>query len=281
MKLDDLELGPRFHARLAGNEALTPPGTLAEVRELTLALNEEGFRFDIGQSVAVLVAGPHDFGQSHHLRLYSIASTPAEAGPGRITICVRRCHYVDPYSGERYRGVASNHLCDLPVGSELVLAGPVGLPFVIPDDPATPLLMVGLGTGVAPFRALLRHIFEERGGWQGKVRLFHGARVGLESVYRDRIADYQSQASGFEAVEVLSSRPAWDDPADLAAAIAQHETEVWELLEDPATHVYVAGLTDVAEAFEEALARLAGGSEAWAQRKAKLVADGRWMELLY
>ncbi|MCC5871492.1 MAG: oxidoreductase [Gammaproteobacteria bacterium] len=281
MKLEDLELGPRFHARLVGNEALTPPGTRAEVRELTLELIEEGFTFSIGQSVAVLLAGPHDFGQSHHVRLYSIASTPDEAGPGRITICVRRCHYVDPYSGERYRGIASNHLCDLPVGSELLLAGPVGLPFVIPEDPATPLLMVGLGTGVAPFRALLRYLFEERGGWQGKVRLFHGARVGLESVYRERIADYQSQASGFEAVEVLSSRPAWDDPADLSAAIVRHEAEVWALLEDPAVHVYIAGLTPVAEAFEEALAGLAGSREAWARRKADLVADGRWMELLY
>ncbi|TVS19073.1 MAG: hypothetical protein EA417_01430 [Gammaproteobacteria bacterium] len=281
MKLEDLELGPHFRARLVGNEALTPPEARAEVRELTLELSEDGFTFSIGQSVAVLLAGPHDFGQSHHVRLYSIASTPAETGPGRITICVRRCHYVDPYSGERYRGIASNHLCDLPVGSELVLAGPVGLPFVVPDDPTAPLLMVGLGTGVAPFRALLRHIFEERGGWQGKVRLFHGARVGLESVYRERIADYQSQASGFEAVEVLSSRPAWDDPADLSAAIARHEAEVWALLEDPAVHVYIAGLTPVAEAFEEALAGLAGGREAWARRKADLVADGRWMELLY
>ncbi len=281
MKLEDLELGIRFHARLVGNEALTPPGARAEVRELTLELIEKGFTFSIGQSIAVLLAGPHDFGQSHHVRLYSIASTPDEAGPGRITICVRRCHYVDPYSGERFRGIASNHLCDLAVGSELLLAGPVGLPFVIPHDPASPLLMVGLGTGIAPFRALLRHIFEERGGWQGKVRLFHGARVGLESVYRDLIADYQLQASGFEAIEVLSSRPAWDDPVDLSGAIARHEAEVWEGLEDPATHVYVAGLAGVAAAFEAALARLAGGSEAFAALKAKLVADGRWMEILY
>lgn len=281
MKLEDLDLGPRFNARLVRNEPLVPAGARAEVRELTLELLEAGFRFSIGQSVAVLLAGPHDFGQSHHVRLYSIASTPEEGGPARITLCVRRCHYVDPYSGERYRGIASNHLCDLPVGSELVLAGPVGLPFVIPDDPAAPLLMVGLGTGIAPFLALMRHIFEERGGWQGKVRLFHGARTGLESVYRERIADYQSQAPAFEAIEVLSSRPAWDDPADLQAAIARHETEVWQLLEGPAVHVYVAGRTDVAASFEAALARLAGGNEAWQQRKAELLAEDRWMELLY
>jgi hypothetical protein len=42
---------------------------------------------------------------------------------------------------------------------------------------------VGLGTGIAPFRRLLRKVYEER-HWQGKVMLFHGARVGLETRHR-------------------------------------------------------------------------------------------------
>jgi ferredoxin--NADP+ reductase len=283
MKLDELPLEPRLTARLVGNAPLNLPGAREEVRELLLALDDPAFRFEIGQCIAVLVAGPLDFGQRHHVRLYSIASTPAEAGPGRIGICVRRCHYIDPFSGERYPGVASNYLCDLPVGASLVVAGPIGLPFRIPEDPRANLLMVGLGTGIGPFRALLRHIYTERGGWEGKVRLFHGARSGLELAYRndrrDDIAAYLDQAT-FRAIEALSTRPAWDEPADLGAAIARHKADVLELLDDALTHVYLAGLIAVGSQFDAALAATLGDA-AWADKKARLIESGRWMELLY
>lgn len=280
MKIEELDLGRRWSARLVGSFALTPPSAREEVRELVLEVLEPGFEFQIGQSVAVMVAGPHDFGQRQHIRLYTLASTPAEAGPRRISLCVKRCSYLDPYSGERFPGIASNFLCDLPEGSELVLGGPVGLPFRIPADPGSPLLMVGLGTGIAPFRALIRQLYEQR-QWQGRVMLFHGARVGLEAVYRDAIATVCQKARDFAPIEVLSPRPAWDAPVELAAAIARHEAEVWQLLGDPNIHVYVAGLTQIGEQFDAALAGPAGGAAAWATRKAELQAAGRWMTLLY
>lgn len=284
MKLEDTALEPRLHARLISNEPLNLPGAREQVRELVLEIDDGAFHFEIGQCIAVLLAGPFDFGQRRHVRLYSIASTPAEAGPRRFAICVRRCHYVDPFSGERYAGLASNHLCDLPVGSPLVIAGPIGLPFRVPDDPRANLLMVGVGTGIGPFRALLRHIYRERGGWQGKVRLFYGARSGLELAYlNDRRADIASyfDQDTFRAIEALSPRPAWDEPADLGAAIARHQAEVLELVEHPATHVYLAGLAAAGAAFDAALAAALGSSPEWAAKKARLVDSGRWMELLY
>lgn len=284
MKLDQLALDQRFTARLVANTPLHLPGAREEVRELLLEFDAADFRFEIGQCIAVLIAGALDFRQRHHVRLYSIASTPAEAGPRRIGICVRRCHYLDPFSGERYPGVASNYLCDLPVGATVVVAGPIGLPFRIPDDPRANLLMIGLGTGIGPFRALLRHIYTERGGWQGKVRLFHGARSGLELAYRndrrDDIGTYLDQQT-FRAIEALSPRPAWDEPADLGAAVTLHQAEMLELLDDPTTHVYLAGLAQVGEQLDAALGAACGDAAAWAEKKAHLVACGRWMEVLY
>jgi ferredoxin--NADP+ reductase len=280
MKIEELDLGQRWPARLVENNPLTPPGARTEVRELVLEVLEPGIDFRVGQSVALLVAGPHDFGQQHHIRLYTVERTPAGAGADRISLCVRRCSYLDPYSGERFPGIASNYLCDLPVGSELLFAGPVGLPFVIPEDPRTPLLIVGLGTGIAPFRSLVRELYEER-HWQGRVMLFHGTRVGLEWVYRDAIAALCKDSAGFSPVEVRSPRPAWDDPADLAEAIRRHQHEVWQLLSEPDIHVYVAGLAQIGQQFDAALAEAAGSAEAWAQRKAEIVAAGRWMTLLY
>ena len=280
MKIEELDIGQRWPARLVENTALTPPGARDEVRELVLEVDAPGKDFLAGQSVAVLVAGPHDFGQRHHVRLYTVAKTPAEAGPGRFSLCVRRCSYLDPYSGERFPGIASNFLCDLPAGSELLLGGPVGLPFLIPEDPHTPLLIVGLGTGIAPFRAMIRELYEER-HWQGRVMLFHGARVGLETVYRDAIAAVCKRSTNYSPVEVVSPRPAWDDPEDLADAVRRHQAEVWQLLSEPNVHVYIAGLTRVSQQFDAALAEAAGGAEEWARRKAEICAAGRWMTLLY
>jgi ferredoxin--NADP+ reductase len=280
MRIEDLDLGQRWSARLVENALLTPPEGREEVRELLLETQSPGLDLRVGQNVAVLVAGPHDFGQRHHVRLYTLASTPAEAGPGRFSVCVRRCSYLDPYSGERFPGVASNYLCDLAAGSELLLAGPVGLPFAIPADPHTPLLAVGLGTGIAPFRALLHEVFEER-HWRGKVMLFHGARAGLETAYIGAIAAMSKDSAGFVPVEVKSPRPAWDDPADLAAAVRRHQGEVWELLSHPDIHVYLAGQARIGQQLDAALAEAAGSAEAWAKRKAEISDAGRWMALLY
>lgn len=280
MNIQELELGRCWNARLVANVALTAPGSREEVRELTLEVEGGVADFRAGQSVEVLIAGPLDFGQRQHVRLYTVAATAAERGPGRFSLCVRRCSYLDPYSGERYPGIASNHLCDLSPGSTLRLAGPVGLPFLIPQDPRAPLLLVGLGTGIAAFRALLHEVLVER-AWQGRVLLFQGARSGLEAVYRDTLAALAGGARSFTRIEVASPRPAWDDPVDLAGALSRHRDEVWQLLQDPASHVYLAGLAVLAQQLDGALAAAAGSSEAWAARKAEMAAAGRWMSVLY
>ncbi len=280
MRIEDLELGRGWSARLLENSPLTPPEAREEVRELLLESGQPDAELQAGQSVAVLVAGPHDLGQRNHVRLYTVARTPAELGAGRFTLCVRRCSFLDPYSGERFPGIASNYLCDLPAGSQLTLGGPVGLPFVIPDDPDTPLLIVGLGTGIAPFRGMIRELYEER-DWKGPVMLFHGARVGLETVYRDSIAELCERSAGFSPVQVVSPRPAWGDPADLADAVLRHREEVWQLLCEPTVHVYLAGLSWVGKAFDKAMIEAAGGADAWIKRKGEIKSAGCWMSLLY
>lgn len=183
-------------------------------------------------------------------------------------------------NGARFPGIASNFLCDLPVGSTLTLAGPVGLPFRIPDDPASPLLMIGLGTGAAPFRSLLYEVCVGR-RWSGRILLFKGARTGLESVYRDVFDALGQRAPRYARIEVESPRPARQDQADLAGALRRHSATVWAMLSEPGIHVYLAGLKPIAEQMDHALAEAAGSAEAWSARKRQLAATGRWMALLY
>ena len=57
--------------------------------------------------------------------------------------------------------------------------------------------------------------------------------------------------------------------------------EIWKLLNDDRTYVYVAGLAPVRDALDKLFATLSGSNDAWAIRKARLVDAGRWVELLY
>jgi ferredoxin--NADP+ reductase len=284
--LAEYDITHPFEATVKESVRITPEESKEEVRHIVLEIPMARFEFRVGQNIGVLVPGPHEFGNPHHLRLYSIASA-AEGETGQrshIAICVKRCSYIDDVSGERHKGVASNYLCNSKPGDMLTLTGPYGLAFEVPDNPSANLLMVGLGTGIAPFRAFIRHIYETLGGWKGKVRLFYGARSGLELLYRNDLnrdlTQYYDQET-FKAFEAVSPRPHLDEPIALQRALEQNAQEVWSLMLDPFTYVYVAGLEKVAEMFDNALSKIAGSEDKWQRRKAELKAGRRWSETIY
>lgn len=268
-------------ATLIARQRLTPPGSPEDVMQLRFATDDAGFDTRIGQCVRV--RAPGRFGQRHHERLYSIADLD-RSDPQRteFELLVRRCDYLDEFSGERLAGVASNHLCDLALGQSIELTGPVGYPFEVPADPEAPLLMIGMGTGIAPFRGLVHRIYDTLGGWRAPVRLFYGARSALEMLYmnnqNDDLAHYGDEAT-FRAFQAVSPRPAFDAPPALGQALAAHAAEVATLLQDRRTQVFVAGPQAMLAGVEAALAQAAGGDAA--TPRATLLAEGRWHELLY
>jgi ferredoxin--NADP+ reductase len=166
MRLEDYPTEPRFTAKVLSTEEITEEGTDIEVRELILGLENHQFDFEIGQSIGVLVESSGDFGHTVHHRLYTVADTPKDCGNPEITIVVRRCNYIDDYSGEQFIGVNSNFLCDRKPGDEVTITGPFGMPFKVPEDKNANLLLIGLGTGIAPFRALVKHIYKNVGDWK-------------------------------------------------------------------------------------------------------------------
>ncbi len=286
MRLEDYPTDPRFNATVLKTERITDEGTDVEVRELVLEVDRQDFNFDIGQSIGVLVEGPKEFGGSVHHRLYTVADTPSSKGKGKpeITIVVRRCNYIDDYSGEEYEGVNSNYLCDRRPGDRVSITGPFGLPFTVPRDKSANLLLIGLGTGIAPFRAFLKHIYQEVGDWEGKVRLLYGARSGLEMIYmneqRDDFTLYYDEET-FEAIQALSPRPNWADPIAWDYAIEERSEEILSMLDDEHTYVYVAGLVPIRDALDKVFATMVGSAESWSKKKTELIDAGRWVELLY
>jgi ferredoxin--NADP+ reductase len=286
MHLEDYDIDARFKATVVSTERITPAESDEEVREIVLDVDRADFDYKVGQSIGVLAPAPPDFGNEFHFRLYSVADLPtrSKAGHPQIKICVRRCNYIDEYSGEKYKGIASNYLCDLNAGDTLTITGPFGMPFQVPEEKDANLILIGTGTGIAPFRALVKHIYTNVKSWKGRVWLFYGARTGLEMLYmndeKDDFSQYYDKKT-FEAFKALSPRPSWADPIGWGDVLAERGDELWEMLAHPDTYVYVAGLEPMRDHLDKVLSELAGSKDKWQRRKAELMAGKRWVELLY
>ena len=283
--MNEIELGPTVEAIVKNSTRVTPEST-DEVRQITLQIDDPSFRYREGQSIGVVVSGELPFGNKYHLRRYSIAQDLGAGADGmaEFAILVRRCFYIDEINGEEYPGIASNYLCDLSPGDKLTLTGPYKSPFKMPPDTSSNLLMIGTGTGIAPFRAFIQNIYQDKGSWQGKVRLFYGAKNGMDLLYmndhNDDLAIYFDEKT-FEAYCGIAGRPLSSDHDGLERSIEDNSEEIWSLVQQGNTYVYLAGLTNVAKSFDKKMAELAGSETAWHSLKEKLQAEGRFSELLY
>ena len=117
-------------------------------------------------------------------RLYSISSSH-NATPGGLSLTVDCVRYV---IGKRKRfGVASNFLAErINPGDEVKVYVQKAHGFALPQDPKTPIIMIGPGTGIAPFRAFL--LDRRATGAGGKNWLFFGhQRSECDFFYSDEL----------------------------------------------------------------------------------------------
>ena len=283
-RLGNYNTNVRYQAKVLSSERLTPPDT-EEIREIQIEVQDPEFNCQVDQSFGVLVAANEDFGNEWHHRLYSVADLPEKKGKNtRIMFLVKRCSYIDEFSGEIYPGIASNYLCDLMPEDKLMITGPFELPFTIPEDPSANLIFIGMGTGIAPFRAFIKHIYHQEKKWKGSIQLYYGARSGLELLYMNDeagdLTNYYDEET-FEAFHALSPRPDWDDPIALEATIVGRAEKVLEALAQSNTYIYVAGHLKVRKQLDDAFAEILGSLDQWTRRKAELIAGHKWAEIIY
>lgn len=122
-------------------------------------------------------------------RLYSIASSP-KAHPGEVHLTVAIVRY-DSF-GRKRGGVCSTYLSDRIAGEKPGVFVHKNKAFRLPEDPAVPVIMIGPGTGIAPFRAFLeeRQITEAT----GKNWLFFGNPYkSTDFLYQDELEAMQSE----------------------------------------------------------------------------------------
>lgn len=168
-------------------------------------------------------------------RQYSISSSPM-AYPDEVHITVRTVSY-ESYGRARY-GVCSTQLAQrAEVGNYLPVYIQQNDHFRLPDNPDTPIIMIGPGTGVAPFRAFLGE--REETGATGKSWLFYGDQhFTTDFLYQIEWQRWLKDGV-LTRMDVAFSR----DTAEkvyVQHRMLEHSREVYEWLEEGAV-IYVCG----------------------------------------
>ena len=263
------------------------PGDAAALRRLTDG--EDGAEPDKADLLDLLLAFPSarpplaDLARSLpalKLRLYSIASS-LRATPGQVHLCVGVVR--DTRHGRSRNGVASSFLADRAIAHGPILASITQSHFRLPRDPATPVIMIGPGTGIAPFRAFL----QERAslGQKGRTWLFFGdQRAASDFLFADELRAWLADGT-LARLDTAFSR-------DQAAKIyVQHRMEeqqadLWRWLQEGG-HLYVCGdASRMARDVDAALRRIAatqGGLDEAQARDwiAALARQGRYQRDVY
>jgi sulfite reductase (NADPH) flavoprotein alpha-component len=171
-------------------------------------------------------------------RLYSIASS-LKAHPNQVDLLVVAVRYT--IRGRVREGICSTWITDRwPVGATAeVYSQNQQKHFAMPASGDTPMIMVGPGTGLAPFRAFV----EERRvlGARGKNWLFFGEqRQASDFFYKDQLTGYAGD--GFLRLDTAFSR---DQPQKVYVQhrMCEHARDIWAWLEDGA-ELFVCGDKD-------------------------------------
>ncbi len=174
-------------------------------------------------------------------RYYSISSSPlVEANQCSITVGVVEAPARKGYG--TYYGVCSTYLAGQLKGSAIFsLVKDTKSPFRLPADPRTPLIMVGPGTGLAPFRGFLqeRAVQKAQGKQVGPALLFFGCRTPQQDfIYEDELRRFEQQ--GVTKLEKAFSRVPGQKKTYVQDSILANQGQVWRLLEQGA-FIYVCG----------------------------------------
>ncbi|MFF7601581.1 bifunctional cytochrome P450/NADPH--P450 reductase [Streptomyces mirabilis] len=217
-------------------------------------------------------------------RFYSISSAPL-ANPRHVRLTVGLLEGPALSGDGQYRGTCSSYVAGLEPGD--VFYGYVRVPsptFAPPTDPATPLILIGPGTGIAPLRGFLeeRASQQENGIEVGLSQVFVGCRhPEHDYFYRQEMQAWEQ--SGIAQVHTAFSAVSGHPARFVQNAIANAADTVWQAIEDGA-YIYVCGDgRRMAPAVREALAaihrqRTGSDDETAQQWLAQLEADEHYQQ---
>jgi ferredoxin-NADP reductase len=230
---------PLYTARLTRKLLLSER---ADCFHLEFTIEEmDSFDFQPGQFVSAVAL---DSAGKQQTRAYSIASAPRG---NQFDVCVNRVE----------GGFFSNLLCDLEVGQTVQVHGPHGL-FLL-RAPLTDSILIATGTGIAPMRGFVEHLFPENGEDRSQGRriwLVYGTRYESELYYEEYFERVAASRANFFYFKTLSrAQDGWDGERGYVQELVQRiaEEHARESAVDPRPvgesiyniHAYICGLNEM------------------------------------
>ncbi len=214
-------------------------------------------------------------------RLYSISSSPKRHA-GQVHLTVGKVSYT--FNGRKRKGVASTMFADrLGEGAEVRVFVHKAHGFTVPADRSAPMIMIGPGTGIAPFRAFLQE--RDAAGAPGENWLFFGDQRGaVDFLYEEELSDYLARGV-LTRLDTAFSRDQ-DRKIYVQDRMIEHGATLFEWL-TRGGHVYVCGdarrmAVDVDRALHQVIRDHGNlGEDAAKSYVARLSAEGRYCRDVY
>lgn len=209
-------------------------------------------------------------------RLYSISSSPRQH-PRQVHLTLSTVRY-----GQR-KGVCSTFLADRAGELQVAIFPQPSAHFHVPEDDSRPVIMVGPGTGIAPFRGFLQE--REARGASGRNWLFFGEqREACDFYYREELLAW-CESGLLTRLDTAFSRDQ-EEKVYVQQRMREHRAELWRWLQDGACF-YVCGdagrmAKDVDMALKDVVAEQGGMSAAEAaEYVAQMGRDRRYLRDVY
>merc|ERR1711877_6631 len=153
-------------------------------------------------------------------------------------------------------------------GDDVLITGPTGAEMLLPDEEDANVIMLATGTGIAPMRSYLRLLFHDKAGanadgsrkFKGLAWLFMGVPYSKSLLYDDEHQEYTKEFPDQFRYDYAVSREqknAAGQKMYIQTRLAEYAQEVYALMKQPQTHLYVCGLKGMESGMEEALGPLA------------------------
>jgi len=272
------------------NTELVREGGVGTVKHLTFDISGGDLEYLEGQSIGIIPPGTDANGKPHKLRLYSIASTRHgdHLDDQTVSLCVRQLEYKHPESGETVYGVCSTHLCNLNVGDDVSITGPVGKEMLLPEDEDATVIMLATGTGIAPFRAFLWRMFKEKHEdyqFKGLAWLIFGIPYSANILYKEELEKIaQEFPDNFRLTYAISREQENADGSKMyvQSRVVEYADEIFEMLQKPKTHFYMCGLKGMEPPISETFTKEAEKRGVnWDDLRKDLKKNHRWHVEVY
>jgi len=273
-----------------------------------------------GQSIGVIAPGPDKKGETPaKIRLYSIGSSAVGdfEDSKTVSLCVKRVVEVEEEkwplkhsnrevgedkpdkagthfpNAKVYRGVCSNHICDMNVGDDVLITGPTGAEMLLPEDPNANIIMLATGTGIAPMRSYMRFLFNDKVAeaadgtrkFKGLAWLFMGVPYSNSLLYDDEHVEYKTKYPSQFRYDYAISREqknAAGQKMYIQTKMAEYTEELWNLMQDEKTHIYMCGLKGMEQGMEECFSEIATKNNlVWKEYAKQMKKAGRYHVEVY